>query len=203
MTTFFIVLVLLHFFREQFEFSSISRLNYWIIPIFAGYEFVIAFKWSWLNIGLLVGIMAFASLVSHYQASHTRIRLEETATTYFRDAQDHEVPIYRKDVTAQGGRHYLDGWLMVIGMQLLIEAVYLHEQLTPHKVWEDFLEEVLADIFSFYRFTAANAHTSWILWALTASTSLGYTLWLAHRSPAARQKLFGQTKTRRVKDEEN
>lgn len=203
MTTILIVLILLHFFHEQFEFSSINRLGYWIIPILTGYEFLQSFSWSWLNASLLVGILGFASLVSWYQAKHTKIRLEETATTYFRDDQQHEVPIYRKDVTAQGGRYYLYGWLVVIVVQLLIEALYLHENLTPHKVWEDFFEEVMADVFSFYRFTRAGAPTSWILWALTASTSLGYTLWLARRSPAARRTLFGHTKYRRVTDEEN
>lgn len=202
MTTIIIILILLHFFHEQFEFSSITRLGYWIIPIFTCYEFLKTFKWSPLNGSLLVGILIFASFVSRYQAQHTRIRLEETATTYFRNDHNQEVPIYQKVVTAQGGRHYLYGWLMVIGMQLLIEAVYLHENITAHKVWEDFFEEVMADVFSFYRFTMASDHTSGIIWALTAATSLGYTLWLAERSPAARRTLFGQTKFKRVADEE-
>ncbi|MFC6181241.1 hypothetical protein [Lactiplantibacillus daowaiensis] len=197
------ILITIYFIHDQFEFSAIKRFSYWIIPIFTCYEFVTTFKWSTLNGLLLSGIVVFAYFVSRYQAMHTRIRLEETATTYFHDAAGQEVPIYRKVVTAQGGRHYLYGWLMVIGMQLLIEATYLHEHLTAHRVWTAFFEEIMADVLSFYRFASADSHTSWIIWALTAATSLGYTLWLAHRSPAARRTLFNQMAFTRVAEEED
>lgn len=201
MTVLLIILIIVHFVKDQFDFSAVTRLGYWIIPIFTLYQFIRTFAWSTLNVVTLAIIVIFASWVGRYQARHTRIQLEETATTYFRDAQQHEVPIYRKVVTAQGGRHYLYGWLMTLGAQFVIELTYLHEHLTLSKIGAEFFTEVLADLMSFYRFTGAARHTSWTLWALTGATSLAYTLWLTRKSPAVKRTLFGETKYRRVTDE--
>ena len=201
MTAFIIALIIYHFIHEQFEFSTLSRLSYWIIPIFALFQFFRTFTWSGLNLIVLAAIILVGGWIGHYQADHTQIRLEETATTYFRDAQQNEVPIYKKVVTAQGGKHYLYGWLMTIGAQLVIEGAYLHENLTAGKVWEEFFKEILADVMTFYRFSSSGQHTSWSLWALTGFTSLAYTLWLTRKSPAAKRTLFGETKYRRVTPE--
>lgn len=201
MTALLIVLIIYHFLHEQFEFSKITRLSYWIIPIFTLYQFGRTFTWSPLNVTVLAGIIIFATWVGHYQASHTKIQLEETATTYFRDAEQREVPIYRKIITAQGGRPYLLGWLMTLGAQFIIEFTYLHENLSWEKVNQEFFNEILADLITFYRFSTSGHHTSWTLWALTDTTSLAYTLWLAHRSPATKQTLFGETKYHRINSE--
>ena len=81
--------------------------------------------------------------------------------------------------------------MIVIIAQVIIEATYLHETITTHKIWEVVWEEVLADLLTPYRFVTSGAHTSWILWALTGFTSLGYTLWLSHQFPKVRQAVFG------------
>lgn len=202
MTALLIIILIFYFLHEQFEFSRITRISYWFIPIATFYQFFRTFVWSPLNNIVFVGIMIAASLIGHYQAAHTRIRLEETATTYFRDAQQNEVPIYRKVITAQGGASYLYGWLMTLVLQFLVELVYLHEHLTVTKIGKEFFDEVLADLFSAFRFSDNVHNTSWTLWALTGGTSLAYTLWLAHRSPAAKRTLFGETKYRRVTEED-
>ncbi|MDV0430390.1 hypothetical protein RXV91_05815 [Lactiplantibacillus sp. DA1] len=193
MSALLIGLIIYHFLHEQFEFSKITRLGYWIIPIFTLYQFGRTFTWSPINGLVLMIIIGFATWIGHYQARHTKIRLEETATTFFRDSEQHEIPIYRKVITAQGGRPYLLGWLMTLGAQFIIEITYLHEHLSWTKINQEFFQEVLADLITFYRFSASGRHTSWTLWALTGGTSLAYTLWLAHRSPAAKQTLFGET----------
>lgn len=199
-TPFFTVLILIYFIHDQFEFSSITRISYWIIPIFGLYQFFNTIKWNRLNLLIIILLAIFAAAIGYYQAIHIKLRLEETASTYFRDSNDQEVPIYKKTITAQGGRHYLYGWLMVFVIQLLIETIYLHESLTPVKIWDVFFDEVLADLFSFTRFVDAK-HTSWIIWALTSFTSLSYTLWIAKISPLARQKLFKQDKFIRIAEE--
>jgi len=201
MTALLIVILIFHFLHEQFQFSRITRIGYWFIPIFTFYQFFRTFVWSPLNAIIFVGILIAASLIGYYQAQHTRIQLEETATTYFRDAQQNEVPIYRKVITAQGGTSYLYGWLMTLVLQFIIEVAYLHEHLTVAKIGAEFFDEVLADLFSVFRFSNNVHNTSWTLWILIGGTSLAYTLWLAHRSPAARRTLFGETKYRRVTEE--
>lgn len=108
----------------------------------------------------------------------------------------------KKVVTAQGGRHYLYGWLIILAVQILLEVIYLHERFTPLKIWEVFVDEVMADIFSFSRFVGSN-HTSWIIWALISFTSLSYTLWVAKISPIARRKLFKQDKFVRIAEEDS
>lgn len=200
MPPFFIALIIIYFIYDQFEFSSISRISFWIIPGITLYQFFNTFKLTTANLFIVMGLIIFSLAIGYYQAIHTKIRLEETSNTYFRDTSGNEVPIYRKVITAQGGRHYLYGWLMVLLLQVIIEAVYLKVTLTPMKIWDIFLEEVLADLFSFTRFVGSS-HTSWIIWALTSFTSFGYTIWVAKLSPLARRKLFNKDKFVRVADE--
>lgn len=195
-------LILIYFIYDQFEFSSISRLSFWIIPALTLYQFFQTVKWTQVNILIIIGLIIFSIGVGYYQAHNTAIRLEETSSTFFRDTEGKEVPIYRKVVTAQGGRQYLYGWLAVLIVQILLEAVYLHERLTPIKIWDVFLEEVMADIFSFSRFVG-KAHTSWIIWALTSFTSLSYSIWVAKMYPLARQKLLNKDKFVRIAEEDS
>ena len=165
------------------------------------YQFFNTVKWSKVNLVIILILILFAIAVGYYQADHTKIRLEETSSTFFRDQNGQEVPIYRKVVTAQGGRYYLYGWLIILIVQILLEVVYLHEKFTPLKIWDVFVEEVIADIFSFTRFVGSE-HTSWIIWALISFTSFSYTLWIAQMSPIARRKLFKQDKFVRVAEED-
>lgn len=199
-TPFFTAIILIYFIYDQFEFSSISRISFWIIPALAFYQFFNTVKWTGINLLIIFLLALFAIAIGYYQASYTKIRLEETSNTFFRDQSGNEVPIYRKVITAQGGRHYLYGWLIVLVVQILLEVVYLHEQLTPIKIWDVFIEEVMADLFSFTRFVGSN-HTSWIIWALTSFTSFSYTFWIAKMSPLARQKLLNKNKFVRVAEE--
>lgn len=200
MPPFFTALIIIYFIYDQFEFSSISRISFWIIPGITLYQFFNTFKLTTANLFIVMGLIIFSLAIGYYQAIHTKIRLEETSNTYFRDTSGKEIPIYRKVITAQGGRHYLYGWLMVLLLQVIIEAVYLKVTLTPVKIWDIFLEEVLADLFSFTRFVGSS-HTSWIIWALTSFTSFGYTIWVAKLSPLARRKLFNKDKFVRVAEE--
>lgn len=195
-------LIVIYFIYDQFEFSSISRVSFWIIPGLTLYQFFNTIKWSSLNIVIIVALLLFAAAIGYYQASYTKIRLEETSNTFFRDQNGQEVPIYKKVVSAQGGRHYLYGWLIVLLVQIFIEALYLHEIITPLKIWDVFLEEVMADLFSFSRFVGSS-HTSWIIWALTSFTSFSYTFWIAHMSPLAQQKLFKKDKFVRIAAEDS
>lgn len=195
-------LILIYFIYDQFEFSSISRISFWIIPALALYQFFSTVKWTSVNIWIIIGLIIFSIGIGYYQASFTKVRLEETSSTFFRDTNGNEVPIYRKVVTAQGGRQYLNGWLIVLIVQILLEVVYLHEKLTPIKIWDVFIEEVMADIFSFSRFVGS-AHTSWIIWALTSFTSLSYSIWITRMYPLARQKLLNKDKFVRIAEEDS
>ncbi|WP_191982774.1 hypothetical protein [Levilactobacillus zymae] len=193
MTSFIIAIILIYFIHDQFEFSKITRISFWIIPLSTLYQFFNTFVFNRTNLLIVGGLILFSIAIGYYQASHTKVRLEETSNTFFRDATGQEVPLYKKVITAQGGRHYLYGWLLVLVVQILIEALYLHEPLTPVKIWDVFLEEVMADLFSFSRFIDG-AHTSWIIWALASFTSFGYTFWIARLHPLAYRKLFNKDK---------
>lgn len=192
-----VAVVFIIFIKDQFEFSAIGRLSYWFIPIFCLYQFMRTFVWSPLNVAITVGLIIVSALVGHYQTAHTQVRLEETGNRYFRDATGREVPVYKKVVTAQGGRHYLYGWLVILALQLVIEGTYLHEAVSVDHLFVEAYKEVVADVLIFYRFTGAR-HSSWILWGLTAFSSLSYTLFLAHKSPLAKMVLFGQKKYKAV-----
>ena len=200
-----IIFIIYHFIHEQFEFSRITRLNYWIIPVIMLYQFIRTFTWSITNGIVLVGILVFATVVGYFQASHTQLKIEPVVPHHSNDVQsttDVKRPSQQKastrqpttnqatTVSAQGGRPYLIGWLLTLGAQLVVEWAYLHEELSWATVNNEFLKEVFADLSSIYRFSESGRHTSWTLWALTGATSLAYTLWLAHRSPAVRQAVF-------------
>lgn len=200
-----IIFIIYHFIHEQFEFSRITRLNYWIIPVIMLYQFIRTFTWSITNGLVLAGILVFATVVGYFQASHTQLKIEPTIQHHSADAQSTTVvktsshqkaatgqPTTNRatTVSAQGGRSYLLGWVLTLGAQLVIEWVYLHEELSWATINNEFLKEVFADLSSIYRFSESGRHTSWTLWALTGATSLAYTLWLAHRSPAVRQAVF-------------
>lgn len=197
-----IAIVFVKFIKDQFEFSAITWISYWFIPIFCLYQFVRTFVWSPINVALTIGLIIVSVLVGHYQTAHTQVRLEETGSQYFRDANGQEVPIYKKVITAQGGRHYLYGWFVILVLQILIEGTYLHQVLTMDHVFEETYKEILADVMIFYRFTGAR-HSSWILWGLTAFSSLSYTLLLAHKSPLANRVLFGKKKYRHISANED
>lgn len=196
-----VAVIFIIFIKDQFEFSAIGWLSYWFIPIFCLYQFMRTFVWSPLNAVITVGLIIVATLVGHYQTAHTKIRLEETGNRYFRDANGQEVPVYKKVVTAQGGRHYLYGWLMILGLQLVIEGLYLHELTSIDHLFEAAYKEVAADVLIFYRLTGAR-HSSWILWGLTAFSSLSYTLFLAHKSPMAKMVLFGKKTYKHISEHE-
>ena len=190
MTVVLVVAIMIYFIRDQFEYSPVHRVTFLLVPLFTCYMFMKAFGWTLLKGGILVLLMLFAAWISHYQAKTTQIREEHRPVSYFQDATGHEVPIYLKRVTSQGGHGYLRGWIMVIIAQIIIEATYLHETMSTHKIWEVVWDEVLADLLTPYRFVTSSAHTSWILWALTGFTSLGYTLWLSHQFPKVSQVVF-------------
>lgn len=197
MLAFIVALFFIKFIHEQFEFSQINRLSYWLIPLFCGYQFIRTFRWSPVNGGWVLLILGLSLLIGTYQARHTIVRQEETGTQYFKDATGQEIPIYKKVITAQGGRHYLYGWAAVLILQIVIEVIYLHEELSVGLVFKEAYTEVLADVMTFYRFTGARP-TSWIIWALVALSSLSYTVMLAHRSPLAQRALFGRQKYHQI-----
>jgi hypothetical protein len=74
--------------------------------------------------------------------------------------------------------------------------------LTVDHVFEATYKEVLSDVLIFYRFSGGR-HSSWILWGLTAFSSLSYTLLLAHKSPLANRVLFGKKKYQHVAENED
>lgn len=71
-----IIFIIYHFIHEQFEFSRITRLNYWIIPVIMLYQFIRTFTWSITNGLVLAGILVFATVVGYFQASHTQLKIE-------------------------------------------------------------------------------------------------------------------------------
>lgn len=190
MTIILSIVVIIYFVIDQFEYSLVHRFSFWLLPLFTCYLFMKTFVYSPLNLGLAVALAIFAAAVSYFQAAATQIRQEKRIQLYFENDQHEEVPVYRRVVTSQGGRRYLEGWLLVLLVQIIIEVTYLNKALSVHNVWEIVWTEIIGDLLTTYRFATASSHTSWILWALMGFTSLGYTLWLSRRSPEVHEAIF-------------
>lgn len=193
MPTIVVVLVIIYFIREQFSFGTVGRLEYIIIPIFALYQFLAVFKATQMDFVLLAIIAIISILISRFQANGSRVRIEKVAT-YWIDNDQGEQPIYKKQVTSQGGRRYLLGWGAIVLIQIILELFFGHEVLNGGQIWGEVFKEIISDMFAWVRLGDAG-QGSWYIWALTGISSASYTYWMARKSPAFRSVILKESHT--------
>lgn len=182
--------VIIYFIKEQYNFSDVKKLNFLFIPLFSLFQFLKQMDFSKSSYVLWLGMITLVSLgIGYYQAKHSKVIQEKRITSYFKDANGQEVPIYRKIVQSSGGTHYLIGWLLIFVFQLLMETLLFHKVITVSSSSKEILDEIIKDIFSVYR-VYDTEKTSWYVWALYGISSLSYTYFLGKNSPEFKEKIF-------------
>lgn len=179
--TILMILIFGYFIHDQYEYGTVRRFRYLLLPIFTIYQYVTQMRWTGINILISIGITIVAAAISYYQASGTQLRTERIAVSYF-EWQGAEVPIYRRRITARGGSRYLIGWGLIILVQFVLELFIVHEHFSTRHILEELTIEVLNDLNGAFRFAGAG-HGNWSVWALTSFTSIFYLYGLVKRSP--------------------
>lgn len=164
------LLLLIYFIRGQFGFERPTRWRYWLIPIFAAVMFVITFKLSVANVLTAIVMILIGIAIGTYQGHFATIQAVDADTD-------------TAHVEVRGGLHYLIGWLLILVIQLAAEVVFTHEHLEWSSISKEAFQSVIEELFPFRRLHGGGW---WVLWALSASASLSYTLTLVQRSPGFR-----------------
>ncbi|MHC5228761.1 hypothetical protein ACYSNW_10825 [Enterococcus sp. LJL99] len=183
-----VMLFFVYFIREQFEYNEVTRWNYVLIPIFTIGSLIMKFEWTVQSIVELLIIMGIGGIISYFQAKYTQVRLETKEISYFKDTEGIEHPIYKKMVTAKGGIVYLCGWTLILVVQFLIELLVEHVAIDKNLIFSEIIKEAAREVLSSLRIGDEN--TGWSIWALIASTSGGYTYFLAKKSSDFHKAVF-------------
>ena len=168
MTVILSLLLLIYFIRGQFGFERPKRWRYWLIPIFSLIMFGVTFKYSGINVIIALGMLILGTVIGMYQGQFATIRPIKKANLEDR-------------VEVRGGLHYLIGWALILAIQVVAEAILKHEELAIAAVSKEAFQGVIEELFPLRRILGGGW---WVLWALSASSSLSYTLTLGRRSPA-------------------
>lgn len=189
--TIIILAVIIYFIKEQFEFSNVTKLTYFFIPLFSLYQFLTLFSYSNLNIVFLFIILLTSVFVGHFQASHSIVKIENIPIYYYQDTKGNEKEIYKKTVKVKGGRNYLLGWLIIFSIQLILQYLVNHRGLSASEIGHELYEDILKDVLIIFRLADARSKTdAWYIWAMYGTSSLAYTHFLAAKSPSVHAALF-------------
>lgn len=164
------LLVLSYFIRGQFEFERPRRYKYWLIPLYSVFMFFQLFKSTPTN-----NIVAAVMVALGIGIGVTQGRFAVIKPTLNKDGQAR--------VTIRGGWPYLFGWAAILLIQIIVTVVVAHHQMGWHEVRSVTSDSVMEELLPFKRIHEGGW---WVLWALSASASLSYTLTLMQRSPAFR-----------------
>lgn len=189
--TIIIIAVILYFIKEQFEFSNVTKLTYFFIPLFSLYQFLTLFSYSNLNILFLFIILLASIFVGHFQARYSVVKIENIPIYYYQDTQGDEKEIYKKSVKVKGGKNYLFGWLIIFSIQLILQYIVNHQGFLVSEIGHELYEDILKDVLFIFRLADAKSKTAaWYVWAMYGTSSLAYTYFLAAKSPSVHAVLF-------------
>lgn len=186
-----VVFALIYFIREQFDFSTVTKIEYFFLPLFSLIQCFNHFSPSRFNLLILLLIFVVSLLISFYQAKHSFIHQEKQTRFYFLDENNKERKVYQKVVKVKGGRHYIVGWILIFTFQVFLQFFITKSKLSADTIQHELFESLLEDILSVYRLTSLeNKGSTWYVWALYGSSSLLYAYFLARKSPEVHEKLF-------------
>lgn len=183
-----VIIFLVYFIREQFEYNEVTRWNYVLIPIFTIGSLIMKFEWTIQSMIELLIIISIGVMISYFQSKYTQVRLETKEISYFKDNEGIEHAIYKKIVKAKGGIRYLCGWTLILVVQFLIELLIEHVVIDKNMIFSEIVREAVREVISSLRIGDEN--TSWSIWALIASSSSGYTYFLAKKSSIFHKAVF-------------
>ncbi len=181
--------VLVYFIYQQFNYGDVHKFRYFVLPLFALYKLVTISGWHTRDIPGVFLIAVVSLFISWFQAHGTRVREEHIAKYYFKNKAGKEIPIYSHSATARGGWYYLIGWGVILGIELLLEVNVSQMTLDNVNIGHLVFSETLQSLLAVYA-VANPGHNDWSVWSLTFFTSLGYTLWLMHKSAVVKEALL-------------
>lgn len=192
------IIVIIYFIREQFDFNTVKKLNYFFLPLLSLYSFIVSFSLSWVNMIVLVIIIVSSLFIGHFQSIKTIVRIDSVPVYYFYDDDDKEHKIYKKVVKVKGGRNYLIGWIAIFVIQIIVQVLTTKHSLSSEYIVDNFVQDVFEEILSLYRVLTFDENpNAWYVWALYGASSLSYTYFLAKKSPMVRGQLFSSKKKNR------
>lgn len=192
-----ILILLIYFIHEQFEFSVVKKFTYFFLPGFSLIQVFLVFEPSSKNWLILAIAICIGGAVGYYQATYSKIKQQLTPIYYFYEGKK-ERKIYKKVVLVKGGRHYLYGWFTIFFVQIFIQIGLLAQkgEITHH-----LYEELLNDLFSIYRFQGLEEKSdSWYAWALYGASSLFYLFFLMRKYPKVQEILFHTDKEELIEE---
>ncbi|WP_349534087.1 hypothetical protein [Leuconostoc citreum] len=175
----FVLFLILYFIKEQFEHRQFNRLKFFIIPIFAFYQFLSNIKIDdVVDIVLLIATLVLGTLIGFIQTFNFEIDVQNVDTHYFvTDSHNQKMPITREVYFVKGGLSYLIGWIGIFSIQIAV-SLYFHE-ITFNEVEHELVNELISDIVIFLRF---NDHKSWWIWELLSVSNYAYYVFLTKRN---------------------
>lgn len=191
-----VIFAMIYFIREQFDFSVVTKVEYFFLPLLSLIQCFNHFSPSRFNLLILLAIVLLSLMVSFYQAKHSFIHQEKQARYYFLDQNDDEQKIYEKIVKVKGGKHYIIGWIIIFAFQIFLQFFITKSKLSADTIQHELLSSLAEDILSVYRLTSLeNKGTTWYVWALYGASSLFYAYFLGKKSPEVHEKLFASNTT--------
>lgn len=182
------IVVIGYFINGQYHDSQITAIKYLLIPLVAFFH--LGFTVQHLsNRELVIVVIAsvLAAGIGYMQAHYTVITPARKVLAFYRNATNQEMPIYTKTVLARGVSVYLIGWGMLIILEMLVEFVQLHAAVT----FENALTIIRTDIFgAIFTITDNLGSGNPTLWALTAFSSLSYSITLSRTHASVHAAIY-------------
>lgn len=191
-----VIFALIYFIRKQFDFSVVTKTEYFFLPVLSLIQCFNHFSPSRLNLLVLLAIIVLSIVVGAYQAKYSFIHQENQTRYYFLDQHNDERKIYEKVIKVKGGRHYIIGWAVIFTFQLFLQFSITKNKLSVDAIQHVLLTNLAEDILSVYRLTSLeHKGTTWYIWALYGTSSLFYAYFLGRKSPEVHEKLFASKTT--------
>lgn len=183
-----VFVLLVYFIRDQFEYSKITRLKYYFIPLFSLFQVFGVFTVTPINL-LVIGICLIVGMVvGHFQAKYSSVKRQISPRYFYFDEEKKEQKIYENEVLAKGGHAYLIGWVTIFGVQVFLQFLFVSRTID---LQTGLFKDLLEDIFSVYRIQGLEDSSSgWYAWALYGFSSLFYYFSLCKKFPIIKQVLL-------------
>lgn len=186
-----VIVVILYFIRDQFEFSEVKRFTYLSIPLFSMFQFFNQMTWTLKNSIIFILIALFSVWIGIFQAKYSKVRVEKIPVSYYVDSTGQEKINYKKVIKVKGGKAYLIGWLSIFTIQLLVQFLISKKMIETSTLIPEIMNDIIEDLFAPYRLfdIEKNKHT-WYVWVLYGTSSLSYAISLSYMSPQIKAKLL-------------
>ncbi|MGX7350924.1 hypothetical protein RU97_GL000363 [Enterococcus canis] len=161
------------FSRKTFAYEKVTRVRFWLIPLYGVVMTIYSFDSREGQLGLLFAVLLAAIVIGYLETLSAKTSKES-------------VDVYgRPMIKVKKGLSFIIGWLLVFILGAVIEVIEGKSFDTNTFIWK-VIDDIEYDTM-FYKVFAT--HNTSRIWLLVSVSSLAYLYFLNRREPALRQAI--------------